>query len=81
MVALQPDFVKVLELAVFRNITRREVAVVIENRLRLGEFPVRRWLVGLCSRNFSLMNFILPFAREYIPHVFDGKPVLAGLLY
>lgn len=33
MVAFQPDFKEVAEASVLRNVTRRQVIVIIENRL------------------------------------------------
>jgi hypothetical protein len=46
MVALEPDFKKVFELAVFRDVARRNVAVIIKYRL------VSRELVVKPSRRF-----------------------------
>jgi len=41
MVAGQPDFKQVAELAVARDVTRRDMAVIIKNRLRLGILVVK----------------------------------------
>jgi hypothetical protein len=40
MVALQPDFKQVFELPVLRDVLRRNVAVIIKDRFRLGELAV-----------------------------------------
>jgi hypothetical protein len=40
MVAFEPDLKQVVELPVFRDVFRRNVAVVIENRFRLGVFMI-----------------------------------------
>ena len=41
MVAFQPDFKKILKLPVARDVARREVAVIIENRLAFGKMMVK----------------------------------------
>ena len=41
MVAFQPDFKEVFELAVFGNVFRRQMAVIIKNRLVCGVFMVK----------------------------------------
>ena len=38
MVAFEPDFEEVVEPAVARDVAWRDVAVIIKNRLNLGEF-------------------------------------------
>jgi len=37
---LEPDLKQVFGTAVFRDVARRDVAVIVENRLGLGEFVV-----------------------------------------
>ena len=47
MVAFQPDLEQVFELPVFRDVLRRNVAVIIKDRFRLGELviqPARRFV-------------------------------------
>jgi hypothetical protein len=41
VIAFEPDFKKVFELAVCRDVARRNVAVVIENRLGFGVLVVK----------------------------------------
>src|ERR1700690_1301705 len=41
MIAFQPDFKKVLEPAVGRDVARRKVAMIIENRLVFGVMMVK----------------------------------------
>ena len=41
VIAFEPDFKQIFELAVRRDVARRNVAVVIENRLGLGVFVVK----------------------------------------
>src|SRR6266853_2076498 len=40
VIAFEPDLEEILELPVLRDVARREMAVVIENRLRLGELVI-----------------------------------------
>ena len=49
MVAFEPDFKQVFELAVFRDVVRRNVAVIIENRLGFGVLVVES-ARGFCAQ-------------------------------
>jgi len=41
MVTLEPDLEQIFELAIFRDVLRREMAVVIQYRLGLGKLMVK----------------------------------------
>jgi hypothetical protein len=56
MIALQPDFEQVVKAAVRGDVLRRQVAMVIQNRLVRGESVIQRRAVLLCSRKSSVMK-------------------------